>query len=75
MNHTAQEKRILMILDREARLRLFQQLHQNDDPTWYRAAGGCRCELCGLTYHEHPIELETRTDIDHRLCDGDVVHL
>jgi hypothetical protein len=53
-------------------------MHQDDDPVWYRAAGGCICEICGLTYREHPMYDEQTVygePIDHRLCNGDVVHL
>lgn len=58
---------------RDDRLRLFQQLHQDDDPEWYRSNGNCVCTLCGLTYRQHPQEEEF--NVDHRLCNGDVVHL
>ena len=54
------------------------QMHQDDDPVWYRAAGGCRCQICGLTYREHPLYDEQTMHgkpVDHRLCNGDVVHL
>ena len=55
----------------------WEQMHQDDDPVWYRAAGGCRCEVCGLTYREHPLyeDHTYNVQIDHRLCNGDVVHL
>ncbi len=55
------------------KLRLFSQLHQSIDEEWSRANGAARCDLCGLTYQEHPVEDVYR--IDHRLCDGMVVHL
>lgn len=65
--------RVLAILDREWRQRLFQPMHQDDDPHWRRASKDCRCEICGLRYQEHPIEEQYH--IDHRLCNGDIVHL
>lgn len=58
---------------REQRFRLFQQLHQDDDPVWHRASGACICDKCGLPYRDHPVEEEF--NIDRRLCDGRIVHL
>jgi hypothetical protein len=58
---------------RDQRLRLFQQLHQDDDPVWHRSNGHMKCGLCGLPYRDHPVEEEY--NVDHRLCDGRVVHL
>ena len=62
----------------EERLRLFSQLHQNDDPVWYRSAGGMYCSYCGLTYRQHFDNLEHPGfdgSCDKRLCNGDIVHL
>ncbi len=59
-------------LARDAKLRLFQQLHQDDEPEWYRAAGACRCSFCGLEYREH---LDSVDGFDKRLCNAEVVHL
>lgn len=58
---------------RDDRLRLFQQMHQDDDPVWHRSNGSCICTLCGLEYRQHP--QEEYINIDHRLCDGRIVHL
>lgn len=58
---------------REDRLRLFQQLHQDDDIVWHRSSGACICELCGLEYRQHP--QEEYFNVDRRLCDGRIVHL
>lgn len=81
------ERYVAARLEREARLRLFPQLHQDPNPEeaqaydrWYRAEGGARCGHCGLEYRHHPFSEDagTREDgqpIDHRLCNGDVVHL
>lgn len=60
-------------LEVESRLRLFQQLHQSIDEEWHRANGNIVCYKCGLTYYKHPVE--EQYNIDHRLCDGTVVHL
>lgn len=57
----------------DQKLRLFQQLHQDDDPEYYRASGSCKCPICGLEYRDHPED--PIYDIDHRLCNGDIVHL
>jgi len=71
-------------LEREARMRLFQQLHQNDDPDLgerrRRPNGKMRCPLCCCQYREHPPFLEEYGwgyggDYDPRLCTGEVVHL
>ena len=63
-------------LEREQILRLFQQMHQDDD-VWYRASGSMYCEICGLQYGYHPIDQTTYSDInfDRRLCNGKTVHL
>ena len=65
-------------LSRESAMRLFEQLHQDDDPEWRRASGGVICSLCGYEYRYHPY-FDERTmhgyPVDYRLCDGDVVHL
>lgn len=68
---------MLTKLEVEWKLRLFQQLHQDDDPNWYRAAGGCICPLCKLEYRKHPLVVEFDNNLitDNRLCNGDVVHL
>lgn len=63
---------------REVQMRLFQQLHQNDEPEWRRASGSMKCSLCRCEYRYHPLvdeQLGFGEPIDHRLCDGDVVHL
>lgn len=65
-------KREVVLLARDAKLRLFQQLHQDDEPEWYRAAGACRCSFCGLEYREH---LDSVDGFDKRLCNAEVVHL
>lgn len=57
----------------DQRTRLFQQLHQDDDPIWHRANGNVKCELCDLEYRQHPMEEEY--NVDRRLCDGRIVHL
>lgn len=68
----------ISILEREQRLRLFGQLHQNDDPEWRRASGSMLCPFCSLAYRyhlndeEHPLWGD---GFDKRLCNGDVVHL
>lgn len=64
--------------EREARMRLFLQMHQDDDPDWRRASGGVLCSLCSCEYRRHPYFDEQTSlghPIDHRLCDGTVVHL
>ena len=66
------EKYQQMMLQRDSALRLFQQLHQDDEPEWHRAGGGVTCILCGLKYREHYSNDEWD---DKRLCDGRVVHL
>ena len=61
-------------LEREARLRLFQQMHQDDDQdNWRRASGQMYCVYCKLQYWMHPVE--EIYNVDHRLCNGDIVHL
>lgn len=60
-------------LEIESRLRLFQQLHQSEDNDWHRANGRMYCELCGMQYSLHPVE--ENYNIDHRLCNGTIVHL
>lgn len=58
--------------------RLFEMLHQDDDPNWRRASGSMYCYLCLQKYRKHPYfdeQLSTGHPIDHRLCNGDVVHL
>lgn len=70
-------------LERESRMRLFQQLHQNDDPDCgemrRRPNGEILCGLCGLEYNHHPLFEEERSSdsfqTDVRLCTGEVVHL
>lgn len=64
---------IVRKLEIDARLRLFSQLHQSVEEDWRRASGSMRCECCGLLYRQHPIE--NIYNIDHRLCDGTIVHL
>ena len=68
---------IINKLEVESRLRLFQQLHQDDDPEWRRAAGACICPLCKLEYRKHPhdVAFDGYLNVDHRLCNGDIVHL
>jgi hypothetical protein len=63
---------------RELTLRLFQQLHQNDDPEWYRSSGANLCKHCGLPYRDHRDDAENPgydDSYDKRLCDGTIVHL
>ena len=75
-------------LEREARLRLFQQLHQGLDPEdadrydffFRRANGSVLCEHCGLEYRVHPYDEEGPVNCDgrpchHRLCGGETAHL
>lgn len=66
-------------LGREAKLRLFEQLHQDDETEMRRASGRMRCGLCCLLYREHPLDLAGLDDCGAswavRLCDGDLVHL
>lgn len=64
-----------VLLERESKLRLFQQLHQEPEyPTeWRRASGRQRCLLCGLKYSDQPVE--SIFNLDPRLCDGTIVHL
>ena len=59
-------------------MRLFQQMHQDDDPEWYRAEGGCLCPVCRCEYRHHPYfdeQISYGYPVDHRLCNGEVVHL
>ena len=65
---------------RDITLRLFQQLHQNDNEyNFRRSSGGCICFVCGLKYRDHYMDIEhpgyNDDAVDHRLCNGDVVHL
>lgn len=80
------EPETLPPLEREQRLRLFQQLHQSPDwedmerfGMWRRSNGHMRCRCCTLPYRDHPL-FEERVDyegnpFDNRLCNGTVVHL
>lgn len=74
-------------LEREQRLRLFQQLHQSPEhedminaDMWRRANRFLLCESCKLTYGEHsPYDEYLFGDpyvdlTDHRLCNGEVIH-
>lgn len=68
------------ILGREAAMRLFLPLHQDDgtEEVWRRASGSMKCALCGAEYRYHPYYEENNFHghpTDHRLCNGDVVHL
>ena len=68
------------LLEREWKMRLFLPLHQDDDVgnTRRRASGECLCYVCGVAYRNHPYFDEFTScgePIDHRLCDGSVVHL
>jgi len=66
--------RVLNNMNKEYALRLFRQLHQSEDIyDWRRASGEMTCKYCGLLYRQHPIE--EVYNIDHRLCDGSIVHL
>ncbi len=47
-------------------------MHQDYEPEWRRASGGCVCEICGLKYRDH---FDDTDGFDKRLCNGDVVHL
>lgn len=69
-----------MRLEREVAMRLFLPLHQDDDVevNRYRASGEMYCALCTCQYRYHPYYEELTYNgepIDHRLCNGDVVHL
>lgn len=81
-------KRYIAIrLEREARLRLFQQLHQGLDTEdadrlgfFFRASGNVLCPHCGLEYRIHPYDEEGPVNSEgrpfhHRLCGGETVHL
>jgi hypothetical protein len=74
-------------MEREQRLRLFQQLHQSPEhedmiyaELWRRANWFRMCEFCQLPYGEHPFFDEYLSGdpymvpTDHRLCSGDVIH-
>lgn len=68
------------ILFREHGMKLFLPLHQDDDveESRYRASGEMYCTLCACQYRYHPFFEEHTYNgepIDHRLCNGDVVHL
>jgi hypothetical protein len=68
------------ILSREQSMRLFLPLHQDDsvEENRRRGTGRVYCTLCGHHYRHHPYydEVTYNSDpVDHRLCDGDVVHL
>ena len=56
----------------DAKLRLFQQIHQDTETDFYRASGSCLCELCGIEYRKHPYDEELAVN---RLCNGELVHL
>lgn len=60
-------------LEREATLRLFQQMHQDIKEDWYRSNGDMYCSHCGIQYRYHPTE--EFFNIDRRLCNGYTVHL
>lgn len=63
---------------RENTLRLFESMHQNDSPIYRRSSGSSYCDICGLTYREHPDDFESsyfNDAVDKRLCSGDIVHL
>lgn len=66
------ERYIVDKLTVDAKLRLFQQLHQDTGTDFYRASGSCLCELCGLEYRKHPLDEELAVN---RLCNGEMVHL
>lgn len=63
---------VIAKLSTDAKLRLFQQLHQDTETDFYRASGSCLCELCGLEYRKHPLDEELAVN---RLCNGELVHL
>jgi hypothetical protein len=66
------------LLWREIGMRLFLSLHQDDEPEYRRAGGGVICQLCQCEYRYHSYFDEQTMHgmpIDHRLCNGDVVHL
>ncbi len=69
---------VALKLGRDARLRLFEQLHQDMEEDWHRAGGSVPCEHCGVEYRWHPINDTTKREDgsgDHRLCNGMTVHL
>lgn len=46
---------------------------------WYRAAGGCICDICGKKYRDHPVASNPK-DWEGRpfmylLCNGDLAKL
>lgn len=59
--------------DKSLALSIFPQLHQSIDEEWRRSSGAMTCKYCGLLYRQHPVE--EIYNIDHRLCDGTIVHL
>lgn len=71
-------------LEREQRLRLFQQLHQAPEmedmdhaDIWRRGNGFILCKLCKCPCREHPLFDEFLFYVeptDRRLCNGDVIH-
>lgn len=71
------------ILQREQKLRLFQQMHQNDfyDDYWRRGSGSSICTLCGLEFRDHLNDEENPLGgwgeiyYDKRLCNGNIRHL
>lgn len=63
----------MTLLERENVLRLFDQLHQDNENDWRRSSGNMFCEHCKLQYRHHPVEQFYNTD--HRLCNGYTVHL
>lgn len=53
-------------------------MHQDDNPERRRASGNMYCYLCLEQYRKHPYFDEQTfygQPVDHRLCNGDVVHL
>ena len=78
-NVNSEYRRYLELVDRRERAsRLFQPLHQNDDPAFRRASGSSFCEHCGLQYRDHGLDYERvyfSDAYDRRLCNGDIVHL
>lgn len=66
-------------LAKQAKMRLFEQLHQDDVTEVRRASGSMRCELCGLRYRQHSLDLRGLDDCGSswavRLCCGELVHL
>lgn len=70
-------------LFRDSSMRPFQPLHQDDIPEdrWRRSDKRMKCLFCGCQYWEHPLfegyseRCIDRDILDHRLCNGDIVHL